>query len=61
MQEVSSTTSRVLAVYMSATEIKRSWGTMIKYLKSGHPILVLKHGQHVVTIEPQKQYRFPHC
>jgi hypothetical protein len=42
-----------VGVYLSVTEIRRSWGKMIKIVKAGHPVLVLKNGRHVATLEPQ--------
>jgi hypothetical protein len=41
-----------IGVYMSVTEIRRSWGTMIQYVKSGYPVLVLKQSKHIATFEP---------
>ena len=42
-----------VGVYLSVTEIRRGWGKMIKIVKSGHPVFVLRNGKHVATLEPQ--------
>jgi antitoxin (DNA-binding transcriptional repressor) of toxin-antitoxin stability system len=42
-----------VGVYLSVTEIRRGWGKMIKIVKSGHPVFVLRNGRHVATLEPQ--------